>query len=315
MSGRPSASYSSRSIMSGMTPKWTAEDMARQDGRTFVVTGGNSGIGLVAARELARAGGRVVLAVRDPARGAQAAATIAGAVEVRSLDLADLASVRAFAEEWDGPVDVLVNNAGVMATPERRTKDGFELQIGTNHLGPFALTNLLLPHVTDCVVTVSSGAHRAGSIRLDDLNWERGRYQRWLAYGQSKLANLLFTLELQRRLAESGSDVRAVAAHPGWAATNLQHHTESRLQDGFMAIGNRLWAQSDKMGALPTLYAATQDIPGGSYVGPDGFAEQRGHPRLVGRSKAAADEETARRLWARSEELTGTRFPLAPATA
>ena len=301
--------------MGGMTPKWTAEDLARQDGRTFVVTGGNSGIGLAAARELARAGGRVVLAVRDPARGAQAAATIAGAVEVRSLDLADLASVRAFAEEWEGPVDVLVNNAGVMATPERRTKDGFELQIGTNHLGPFALTNLLLPHVTDRVVTVSSGAHRAGSIRLDDLNWERGRYQRWLAYGQSKLANLLFTLELQRRLAEAGSDVRAVAAHPGWAATNLQHHTESRLQDGFMAIGNRLWAQSDTMGALPTLYAATQDIPGGGYVGPDGFAEQRGHPRLVGRSKAAADEETARRLWARSEELTGTSFPLAPATA
>ncbi len=301
--------------MDGMTPKWTAEDMARQDGRTFVVTGGNSGIGLVAARELARAGGRVVLAVRDAARGEQAAETIDGAVEVRSLDLADLASVRAFADEWDGPVDVLVNNAGVMATPERRTKDGFELQIGTNHLGPFALTNLLLPHVTDRVVTVASGAHRAGSIRLDDLNWERGRYQRWLAYGQSKLANLQFTLELQRRLTEAGSDVRAVAAHPGWAATNLQHHTESRLQDGFMAIGNRLWAQSDQMGALPTLYAATQDIPGGSYVGPDGFAEQRGHPRLVGRSKAAADEETARRLWARSEELTETSFPLAPATA
>jgi NAD(P)-dependent dehydrogenase (short-subunit alcohol dehydrogenase family) len=301
--------------MDGMTPKWTAEDMARQDGRTFVVTGGNSGIGLVAARELARAGASVVLAVRDAARGEQAAETIDAAVEVRSLDLADLASVRAFADEWDGPVDVLVNNAGVMATPERTTKDGFELQIGTNHLGPFALTNLLLPHVMDRVVTVASGAHRAGSIRLDDLNWERGRYHRWLAYGQSKLANLLFTLELQRRLAEAGSDVRAVAAHPGWAATNLQHHTESRLQDGFMAIGNRLWAQSDQMGALPTLYAATQDIPGGSYVGPDGFAEQRGHPRLVGRSKAAADEETAQRLWARSEELTGTSFPLAPATA
>jgi NAD(P)-dependent dehydrogenase (short-subunit alcohol dehydrogenase family) len=256
-----------------------------------------------------------VLAVRDPARGAQAAATIDGETEVRRLDLADLSSVRAFADEWDGPIDVLINNAGVMATPERRTKDGFELQIGTNHLGPFALTNLLLPRVTDRVVTVSSGAHRAGSIRLDDLNWERGRYQRWLAYGQSKLANLLFTLELQRRLAEAGSELRAVAAHPGWAATNLQHHTESRLQDGLMAIGNRLWAQSDEMGALPTLYAATQDIAGGSYVGPDGLAEQRGHPRLVGRSKAASDEETARRLWDLSEELTGTSFPLAPAAA
>jgi NAD(P)-dependent dehydrogenase (short-subunit alcohol dehydrogenase family) len=278
--------------------KWTADDLPRQDGRTFVVTGANSGIGLAAARELARAGGRVVLAVRDPARGEQAAATI-----------------RAFADAWDAPIDVLVNNAGVMATPEQRTKDGFELQIGTNHLGHFALTNLLLPHVTDRVVTVASGAHRAGSIRFDDLNWERGRYQRWLAYGQSKLANLLFTLELQRRLAEAGSAVRAVAAHPGWAATNLQSHTASALQNALLAIGNRVWAQSDDMGALPMLFAATQDIPGGSYVGPDGFAEQRGHPRLVGRSRAAADEDAARRLWTLSEELTGTSFPLAPAAA
>jgi NAD(P)-dependent dehydrogenase (short-subunit alcohol dehydrogenase family) len=295
--------------------KWTAADIPRLHGRTCLVTGANSGIGLAAARELGRAGGRVVLAVRDPARGEQAAATCEGETEVRRLDLADLASVRAFADEWDGPIDLLINNAGVMATPEQRTKDGFELQIGTNHLGHFALTNLLLRHVTDRVVTVSSGAPRGGSIRLDDLNWERGRYQRWLAYGQSKLANLLFTLELQRRLAEAGSDLRAVAAHPGWAATNLQHHTESRLQDSLMAIGNRVWAQSDEMGALPTLYAATQDIPGGSFVGPDGFAEQRGHPRLVGRSKAASDEETARRLWELSEELTGTTFPLTAAAA
>jgi NAD(P)-dependent dehydrogenase (short-subunit alcohol dehydrogenase family) len=295
--------------------KWTLADLPRLDGRTFLLTGANSGIGLAAARALCRAGGRVVLAVRDTDRGAQAAATIDGATAVRRLDLADLASVRAFADEWDGPIDVLINNAGVMATPEQRTKDGFELQIGTNHLGHLALTNLLLRHVTDRVVTVSSGAHRAGSIRLDDLNWERGRYQRWLAYSQSKLANLLFTLELQRRFAEAGSDLRAVAAHPGWAATNLQHHTESRLQDSLMAIGNRVWAQSDEMGALPTLYAATQDIPGGSFVGPDGFAEQRGHPRLVGRSKAASDEETARRLWELSEELTGTSCPLTAAAA
>jgi NAD(P)-dependent dehydrogenase (short-subunit alcohol dehydrogenase family) len=292
---------------------WTAEDLPRQDGRTFVVTGANSGIGLVAARELGRAGARVVLAVRDPARGEVAATAIEGATEVRRLDLADLASVREFADEWDGPIDVLINNAGVMATPERRTKDGFELQIGTNHLGHFALTNLLLPHVTDRVVTVSSGAHRAGSIRLDDLNWERGRYHRWRAYGQSKLANLLFTLELQRRLAAAGSDLRAVAAHPGWAATNLQSHTGSRIQSALLALGNRLLTQSDDMGALPTLYAATQDVPGGGYVGPDGFAEQRGHPHLVGRSRAASDEETARRLWELSEELTGTTFPLSSA--
>jgi NAD(P)-dependent dehydrogenase (short-subunit alcohol dehydrogenase family) len=291
-----------------MTPKWTTDDITRQDGRTFVVTGANSGIGLAAARELARAGARVVLAVRDPARGEQAAASIDGDTEVRRLDLADLSSVRAFAEAWDGELAVLINNAGVMATPQSRTKDGFELQVGTNHLGHFALTNLLLPHVTDRVVTLASGAHRMGSIRFDDLNWERGGYERWRAYGQSKLANLLFTLELQRRLAASGSELRAVAAHPGYAATNLQSHTGSRLQNVLMAIGNRLIAQSDEMGALPTLYAATQDIPGGSYVGPDGIAEGRGHPRLVGRSKAASDEAAARRLWELSQELTGTAF-------
>jgi NAD(P)-dependent dehydrogenase (short-subunit alcohol dehydrogenase family) len=292
--------------------KWTAADLPRQDGRTFVVTGANSGIGLVAARELARVGGRVVLAVRDVARGEQAA--IEGETDVRRLDLADLASVRAFADGWDGPIDVLINNAGVMATPEKRTKDGFELQIGTNHLGHFALTNLLLGRITDRVVTVSSGTHRAGSIRLDDLNWNRGRYNRWRAYGQSKLANLLFTLELQRRLAEAGSELCAVAAHPGYARTNLQHHTESVFHRAVMVLTD-LTGQSEEMGALPTLYAATQDIPGGSYVGPDGFGEQRGHPRLVGRSKAASDEETARRLWELSEQLTGTSFPLTPAAA
>jgi NAD(P)-dependent dehydrogenase (short-subunit alcohol dehydrogenase family) len=293
----------SSTTLSAMTPKWTTDDMTRQDGRTFIVTGANSGIGLIAARELARAGARVVLAVRDPARGEQAASSIEGETEVRALDLADLDSIRAFADAWDGEIDVLINNAGVMATPQRRTSDGFELQIGTNHLGHFTLTNLLLPHITDRVVTVSSGAHRFGSIRLDDLNWEHGRYNRWRAYGQSKLANLLFTLELQRRLAESGSDVRAVAAHPGYARTKLQHHTESVLHRGVLAFTD-LVAQSDEMGALPTLYAATEDVPGGSYVGPDGIGEQRGHPRLVGRTKAAGDQQTARRLWELSEELT-----------
>ena len=297
------------------TSNWTAADLPRLDDRTFVVTGANSGIGLVAARELARAGAHVVLAVRDPARGEQAAATIPGSREVRRLDLADLASVREFAAEWDGDIDVLVNNAGVMAPPERRTADGFELQIGTNHLGHFALTNLLLQHVRDRVVTLSSGMHRAGRVRLDDLNWQRGRYQRWLAYGQSKLANLLFTLELQRRLSEAGSDVRAVAAHPGWSATHLQSHTSSGVQNALLALGNRMIAQSDEMGALPTLYAATQDVPGGSYVGPDGRFEQSGHPTLVGRSRAASDEAVARRLWELSEELTDVRFPLVPAAA
>jgi NAD(P)-dependent dehydrogenase (short-subunit alcohol dehydrogenase family) len=295
--------------------KWTASDLPDLDGRTAIVTGANSGIGLVAARELARAGARVVLAVRSTEKGRAAAASIQGTVDVRPLDLADLASVRAFAAGVDGNVDLLINNAGVMAVPEARTKDGFELQIGTNHLGPFALTNLLLPQVTGRVVTVSSGAHRMGKIRLDDLNWERGGYHRWPAYGQSKLANLLFTLELQRRLTESGSDVRAVAAHPGYAATNLQQHTGSFLQNGLMWVANRVVAQSDEMGALPTLYAATQDVPPAGYVGPDSWKEQRGHPTLVGRTSAASDEDTARRLWTLSEELTGVAFGLPRAAA
>jgi NAD(P)-dependent dehydrogenase (short-subunit alcohol dehydrogenase family) len=293
--------------------RWTAADLPALDGRTFVVTGANSGIGLVAARELARAGARVVLAVRSVAKGEEAAKTISGDAEVRTLDLADLASVRAFADAWDGGLDVLVNNAGVMAVPEQRTVDGFEMQIGTNHLGHFALTNLLLPHITGRVVTVSSTAHRMGKISLDDLNWERRSYSRWPAYGQSKLANLLFTLELDRRLGEAGSDVRATAAHPGYAATNLQQHTGSRVQNGFMWLSNKLVAQSDEMGALPTLYAATEDVPSGSYAGPGGFQQQRGHPKLVGRTDAAKDAETARRLWDLSEELTGARFPLTPA--
>jgi NAD(P)-dependent dehydrogenase (short-subunit alcohol dehydrogenase family) len=289
---------------------WTAADLPALDGRTFVVTGANSGIGRIAARELARAGARVVLAVRDAAKGEAAAREMAGAVEVRALDLADLGSVRAFAGAWEGDLDVLVNNAGVMALPKGRSADGFELHIATNHFGPFALTNLLLPSIRDRVVTVSSTMHRVGRIRLDDLNWERGHYERWMAYSQSKLANLLFTSELQRRLHEAGSDVRAVAAHPGYAATNLQSHTGSAVQSALMAIGNTLFAQSDEMGALTTLYAATQDVPPGAYVGPDGLGEQHGHPTLVGRSAAARNPDTARRLWERSEQLTGVSFPL-----
>jgi NAD(P)-dependent dehydrogenase (short-subunit alcohol dehydrogenase family) len=221
--------------------------------------------------------------------------------------------VRAYANGWHGDIDVLINNAGVMRTPERRTEDGFELQIGTNHLGHFALTNLLLPHVIDRVVTVASGAHRGGSISLDDLNWQRRQYRRWAAYQQSKLANLLFTLELQRRLTAAGSPVRALAAHPGYAATNLQFRSESRLEDRLMAIGNRLFAQTDEAGARPILFAASQDLPGASYVGPDGLRGFRGYPTLVGRAAAASDVEMAKRLWTLSEKLTGVEFPLASA--
>jgi len=295
------------------SPKWTAADLPSFTDRTVVVTGANSGLGLMTATQLARAGAHVVLAVRDTDRGERAAATIPGSTEVRRLDLADLASINAFADGWNGDLDVLVNNAGVMAVPEQRTKDGFELQIGTNHLGHFALTNRLLGQITDRVVTISSTAHRTGAIRLDDLNFEQGDYGRWTAYGQSKLANLLFTLELQRRLDEVGSEVRAFAAHPGYAATNLQGHTGSGLQHRLMSVTNRLFAQSDAMGALPILFAASQELPGASYIGPDRLKEQRGHPAPAQRSAAAQDAETARRLWQLSEQLTNVVFPLAPA--
>ena len=294
------------------TTGWTAADLPDLHGRTAVVTGANSGIGRVAAGELARAGAAVTLAVRDTAKGEAAAAAMTGDVTVRRLDLADLASVRTFAEATDGPVDLLVDNAGVMATPEGRTADGFELQIGTNHLGHFALTNLLLPLITDRVVVVSSGLHRSGRIDLDDLNWERRRYRAWGAYSQSKLANLLFVLELERRLTAAGSAVRAVAVHPGYAATNLQGRTGNPVANLAGALGNRLVAQSDTMGALPTLYAATADVPGGTYIGPDGFQNMRGHPSVNSPAARALDGGTARRLWDLSEQLTGVAWPLGP---
>jgi NAD(P)-dependent dehydrogenase (short-subunit alcohol dehydrogenase family) len=297
-----------------MPNRWTAADITAQTGRTVVVTGANSGLGLVTARELARAGAHVVLAVRDEGRGERAAATIDGEVTVARLDLADLESVRAFAAGWTGDLDVLINNAGIMMVPAGVTVDGFELQFGTNHLGHFALTNLLLPHVTDRVVTLSSGLHRSGVIDLEDLNWERRPYSANGAYAQSKLANLLFTLELQRRLTAARSRVRALGAHPGYAATNLQGRSGSRLKDGAMKLANLLVAQSDERGALPTLAAATRDLPGGSYLGPDGFQEMRGYPTLVGRTATAADPELAQRLWEASALLTGVDYPaVAPA--
>jgi NAD(P)-dependent dehydrogenase (short-subunit alcohol dehydrogenase family) len=279
-------------------------------GRSVVITGANSGIGRAAARALAGAHARIVLAVRDVEKGKAAAATMSGETEVRELDLASLASVRAFAAGWEGDIDLLINNAGVMTPPLTRTADGFELQFGTNHLGHFALTNLLLKEVIGRVVTVSSVGHRFGSIDFDDLNWERKPYRAWRAYGQSKLANLLFTAELQRRLRAAGSSVLATAAHPGYAATNLQFHSQRRWMDLISVLGNRLIAQDEDGGALPTLYAAVADVPGNSFAGPGGFMEQRGAPKLVGRTKAAQDTGVAHRLWQVSEELTGVRFPL-----
>lgn len=289
---------------------FTTADVPNITGKRVIVTGANSGIGAAAATVLAAAGAQVTLAVRNVEKGRAAAAKMPGATEVRELDLADLASIRAFASGWGDELDLLINNAGVMVPPLSRTKDGFELQFGTNHLGHFALTNLLLPQVRRRVVTVASGAHRLGRIDFDDLNWERRRYRRWAAYGQSKLANLLFTSELQRRLSAAGSPVLAVAAHPGYAATNLQSHTGSSIGDRLGNLGNALFAQSAAAGALPTLFAAFADIPGDSYAGPGGFQEMRGAPVLVGRSARAQDDTVARRLWQVSEELTGTSFPL-----
>jgi NAD(P)-dependent dehydrogenase (short-subunit alcohol dehydrogenase family) len=298
-----------------MTTSWSTTNIPDLTGRTVIITGANSGIGAAAAQALATARARVVLAVRDTAKGQKAAASMRGETEVRRLDLASLASVREFAAGWEGEIDLLINNAGVMVPPLTRTAEGFELQFGTNHLGHFALSNLLLEHVTGRVVTVSSTGHRLGSIDFEDLNWERKPYKAWRAYGQSKLANLLFTTELQRRLTAAGSPVLANAAHPGYASTNLQFHSGRRLLDLISIAGNRLIAQDADGGALPTLYAAVADIPGNSFAGPGGFMQQRGTPKLVGRSKAAQDSDLARRLWDVSEALTGVRFPLGVAAA
>lgn len=285
------------------TPQWFPPPLPDLAGRIIVVTGANSGLGAVTTRELARANAHVVLAVRNTDKGRAVADTLSGSAEVRSLDLSNLASVRAFADNWTGPLDILINNAGIMAMTRGTTTDGFEPNIGTNHLGPFALTNLLLPYITDRIVTVSSGLARIGHIDLDDLSWQHRAYKPWRAYGQSKLANLLFTYELQRRLTAVGSQVRALAAHPGVAATPLDRHIGG-LQGRLTRLGYRFAAQKEvDYGALPTLFAATQDIPGNSYVGPGGRSGER--PKIDKRRRADSDPDIARRLWDLSAQLTG----------
>ncbi|KUH92746.1 oxidoreductase [Mycobacterium sp. IS-3022] len=288
--------------------EWTAADLPSFAGRTVIVTGANSGLGLVTARELAGAGAKVILAVRNTAKGDEAAAAITGDVEVRQLDLQDLASVRAFADGIDA-VDVLVNNAGIMAVPYALTVDGFESQIGTNHLGHFALTNLLLPKITDRVVTVSSMMHLIGRINLKDLNWKARPYLAWPAYGQSKLANLLFTMDLHRRLTAAGSPVKAIAAHPGYSATNLQGQTGNKFGTRFWLAGNRLFATSAEFGARQTLYAVAEDLPGDTFVGPRFGSRGPTGPTAL-RSPLARDGRTATVLWELSEQLTGTKFAL-----
>ncbi len=285
---------------------WTAADLPSFAGRRVIVTGANSGLGLVTARELARVGAAVTLAVRNTAKGDDAAAQMTGDVTVRALDLQSLDSVRAFAAGTEA-VDVLINNAGIMAVPYARTAEGFESQIGTNHLGHFALTNLLLPKITDRVVTVSSMMHLLGVISLKDLNWKARPYSAWLAYGQSKLANLLFTTELQRLLTAAGSPVRAVAAHPGYSATNLQGQTGNPTGDKIFVAANKLATDAD-FGARQTLYAAAADIPGDSFIGPR-FG-MRGATGQSPRSPLARNAATASALWALSAQLTGTEFQI-----
>jgi len=276
-----------------------------QSGRTIIVTGSTSGIGRATATALAAANARVVLAVRNVEKGADVAASIPGETLVRELDLADLSSIRRFAAGWSGPIDVLVNNAGVSSPTLERTVDGFELQFGTNHLGPFALTNLLLPYITGRVVALSSQAERMARLDLDDLNGERTPYNESRTYANSKLANVLFTAELQRRLTAAGSAVTTAAAHPGLVATNMTGEST-----GLFGLMVRRFAQSPAEGALPVLLAATADIPGDSFTGPERFMHMRGGAELIGRSKQAQDAALASRLWNASETMTGVSFPL-----
>jgi hypothetical protein len=307
---------------------WTAEDIppGALAGKTIIVTGGNSGIGFEAARAFAGRGAQLVLACRNPQKAGDAvdrlhAAHADARVEVLPLDLASLASVRDFAKQFSEryeSLDALCNNAGVMALPLRRTADGFEMQVGTNHLGHFALTGLLLDKLLATpgsrVVNVSSTAHKIGKVDLDDLNYEKRAYSKWPAYGQSKLANLYFTYELQRRLERAGTDTTlAAAAHPGYAATNLQfvgpQMMNSSLLERVAGLANRLLSQPASMGCLPTVYAAVHaDVEGGGYYGPDGFQEIAGHPKKVASTKRSHDEATAAGLWELSEELTGVSY-------
>lgn len=294
---------------------WTFDDVPDQTGRVAIVTGANTGIGLPTARMLAVRGADVVLACRNPEKGAAALASIEaaapkGKASLMALDLSDLDSVAAFAAAFAGRydrLDLLVNNAGVMVPPLSRTKQGFELQIGTNHLGHFALTARLLPLVLRTagarVVTVASTAQSFGRIDLEDLSWERRSYDAWRAYGQSKLANMMFSLELARRLAAAGAAVRATAAHPGWTATDLQRTA------GFARFFNPYLAMKPEGGALPTIRAAVDaEAESGSYWGPTGWFELRGAPGRARIPAHAQDEATAGKLWEKSEALTGLRF-------
>ena len=299
---------------------WIAQHLPSQSGRVFVVTGANSGLGLETARALAGLDAQVIMTARDPAKGEAARDDVLAdhpdaEVEVRELDLADLDSVREFAAGVS-EVDVLVNNAGVMMPPRGTTEQGYELQFGVNHLAHFALTGLLLNQLAQAengrVVTVSSGLHKRGRIHFEDLHGEQN-YGRTKYYAQSKLANVVFGLELHRRLRANGMGLLSVLAHPGYAATNLQSTGPTGVGKLLMKVSNRLMAQDAAMGALPQLYAATgEDVDSGQFIGPDGRNESKGYPTQVEPIDSARDRELAQRLWDISEELTGVHIPLDP---
>jgi len=295
---------------------WTTENIPDQSGRTAIVTGGNSGIGFEAARALALKNASIILAVRNLEKGAIAKAAIIkeysdAKVSVALLDLSSLKSVNAFAESFtkaNEKLDLLINNAGIMIPPYSKTEDGFESQMGTNHLGHFVLTSKLfslLDKTPDSrIVNLSSGAHKAGNLNFGDLQWEKRKYSAWRAYGDSKIANLYFTFELKRRIGKNESKVKVVAAHPGYTATGLQ-------KSAFLKALNFLVAQPGPQGALPTLRAAIDpDTKTGDYYGPSGFGEMRGFPKKVYANKLAHDERIAKKLWQVSEELTGVTFKL-----
>jgi NAD(P)-dependent dehydrogenase (short-subunit alcohol dehydrogenase family) len=306
--------------------QWTTENIPSLAGKIIIVTGANSGLGYETSKALAAKGAQVVMACRSTDKGQTAAEDIRREIldaqlDVMKLDLADQAQIREFVAAFNNKyqtLHVLINNAGVMALPYRKTADGFEMQFGTNHLGHFALTGLLLDTLLRTagtrIVTVSSGAHTMGHINFDDLQREKS-YGKWEAYGQSKLANLLFAYELQRKLAAAGKDTISVAAHPGYAATNLQtagpQMVGSWFQEKLMGLLNKIFAQSQARGALPILYAATApDVHGGEYFGPNGFNEMRGYPTKVESNEASHNEVVAQRLWTVSEELTGVKYNL-----
>lgn len=297
--------------------KWDIENISDQSGKIAIVTGSSSGIGFEAARILALKNAEVIIAVRNDVKGEKALEKIVSEikdakVKVMKLDLADLGSVKKFADEFRKnykKLDILINNAGVMMPPYSKTSNGFELQMGTNHLGHFALTQQLLDILTSTkgsrIVNVSSMAHKSGNINFDDINWENRKYKPMSSYGDSKIANLYFTSELSRKLKEKGTDTKVISAHPGWTATELQRHNSAA---DFL---NRFFAQNVSMGTLPTLYASVgQDVQSGDFYGPSGFMEMRGYPKKVSPNKRAQDRNTAAKLWEVSEDLTGSKYKI-----